>query len=38
MEVPRDEKQCGELFQRLLELNATDLVHGAYASRRATSS
>ncbi len=30
MEVPQDEQQCSELFRRLLELNATDLVHGAY--------
>ncbi len=30
MEVPEDERQCAELFRRLLELNATDLVHGAY--------
>ncbi|CAN5878117.1 MAG: CesT family type III secretion system chaperone [Gemmatimonadetes bacterium] len=30
MEVPEDEQQCMELFRRLLELNATDLVHGAY--------
>ncbi len=30
MEVPEDEQQCIELFRRLLELNATDLVHGAY--------
>jgi hypothetical protein len=31
LDVPQDEKQCAQLFQRLLELNATDLVHGAYA-------
>jgi len=30
MEVPEDEQQCSALFRRLLELNATDLVHGAY--------
>lgn len=30
MEVPEEEQQCTELFRRLLELNATDLVHGAY--------
>lgn len=30
MDVPEDERQCSELFRRLLELNATDLVHGAY--------
>jgi hypothetical protein len=31
MEVPKDESQCSRLFRRLLEFNATDLVHGAYA-------
>jgi hypothetical protein len=31
MEVPDDERASGKLFRRLLELNATDLVHGAYA-------
>ena len=30
MEVPEDEGSCGRLFRRLLELNASDLVHGAY--------
>ena len=30
MDVPRDEGACGKLFRRLLELNATDLVHAAY--------
>lgn len=30
MDVPEDEKRCAELYRRLLELNATDLVHGAY--------
>ena len=30
MESPKDGKQRAELFQRLLELNATDLLHGAY--------
>jgi hypothetical protein len=29
-EVPDDEKQCADLYRKLLELNATDLVHGAY--------
>jgi hypothetical protein len=29
--VPEDEHKCGSLFRRLLELNASDLVHGAYA-------
>ena len=28
--VPADESRCTGLFRRLLELNATDLVHGAY--------
>ena len=31
MDLPADEPRCGQLFRRLLELNATDLVHGAYA-------
>ena len=31
MELPRDAESCNRLFRRLLELNATDLVHGAYA-------
>ena len=30
VETPKDVKQRAELFQRLLELNATDLLHGAY--------
>jgi len=30
MEVPQDERSCATLFRRLLELNAIDLVHGAY--------
>jgi len=29
--VPADQGKCAELYRRLLELNATDLVHGAYA-------
>jgi len=29
--VPPEESRCVDLFRRLLELNATDLVHGAYA-------
>jgi hypothetical protein len=28
--VPADGSKCTGLFRRLLELNATDLVHGAY--------
>jgi Putative bacterial sensory transduction regulator len=31
MDKPTDEPRCGQLFRRLLELNATDLVHAAYA-------
>jgi hypothetical protein len=31
LDVPKDQKACAELFQRLLELNASDMVHGAYA-------
>jgi hypothetical protein len=30
MAVPAEEDRCGDLFRRLLELNATDLVHAAY--------
>jgi hypothetical protein len=30
MELPADEAACSGLARRLLELNATDLVHGAY--------
>ena len=30
LDVPGDEQRCTELYRRLLELNATDLVHGAY--------
>jgi hypothetical protein len=31
LDVPEDEERCAGLFRRLLELNASDLVHGAYA-------
>jgi hypothetical protein len=31
MDVPPDERRCAELFRTLLSLNATDLVHAAYA-------
>ena len=31
MDLPADEPRCSALFRRLLELNATDLVHAAYA-------
>lgn len=30
LEVPTDERRCAELYRRLLELNAMDMVHGAY--------
>lgn len=30
LEVPSDENKCVNLYRRLLELNAMDLVHGAY--------
>ena len=30
LDVPKDSTRCTELYRRLLELNATDLVHGAY--------
>jgi hypothetical protein len=30
LEVPDDQRRCADLYRRLLELNATDLVHGAY--------
>jgi hypothetical protein len=30
MEQPRDESRCAELYRRLLEYNATDLLHAAY--------
>lgn len=30
MEIPDDDSECGKLARRLLELNATDLVHGSY--------
>jgi len=30
MELPKDEKSLAELSRRLLELNASDLVHGSY--------
>jgi hypothetical protein len=31
MDLPADETRCAGLYRRLLELNATDLVHAAYA-------
>ena len=30
MELPADDGECNKLSRRLLELNATDLVHGSY--------
>jgi hypothetical protein len=30
MNVPSDDEKCADLNRRLLELNANDLVHGAY--------
>ena len=30
MELPDDGEECSKLSRRLLELNATELVHGAY--------
>ena len=30
MELPVDDGECNKLARRLLELNATDLVHGSY--------
>jgi hypothetical protein len=30
MELPQDDGECNKLARRLLELNATDLVHGSY--------
>ena len=30
LDTPSDQQRCGELYRRLLELNAMDLVHGAY--------
>jgi Putative bacterial sensory transduction regulator len=30
LDVPEDQQRCTALYRRLLELNANDLVHGAY--------
>ena len=30
LDVPRDGDKCAQLYRRLLEANATDLVHAAY--------
>src|SRR5687768_16382753 len=34
MNVPTDDGTCGKLNRRLLELNATELIHGAYGIER----
>lgn len=34
MELPGDESACAGLSRRLLQLNATDLLHGAYGIER----
>ena len=34
MEIPTDDFECGKLARRLLELNASDLVHGSYGIER----
>jgi hypothetical protein len=34
MNLPRDESASGSLAKRLLQLNATDLVHGSYGIER----
>ena len=31
LDIPQDQEKCSGLYKRLLELNATDLVHAAYA-------
>ena len=30
LEIPTDKERCADLYRRLLELNAMDMVHGAY--------
>lgn len=30
LDVPQDSQKCAELYRKLLEANATDLVHAAY--------
>jgi hypothetical protein len=30
LDLPQDEGRCADLYRRLLQLNAADLVHGAY--------
>ena len=34
MNVPTDDGTCGKLNRRLLELNATELIHGSYGIER----
>lgn len=34
MDLPEDDATCGALSRRLLELNATELVHGSYGIER----
>ena len=34
MNVPSDDGTCGRLNRRLLELNATELIHGSYGIER----
>jgi len=34
MNIPSDDGECGKLNRRLLELNATDLIHGSYGIER----
>ena len=38
MELPKDKQQLAELSRRLLELNASDLVHGSYGIEQNSSS
>ncbi len=36
MDLPKDEKKQGAFFRRLLELNASDLLHGSYGIQDST--
>lgn len=36
MDLPKDEKKQGAFFRRLLELNASDLLHGSYGIQDTT--
>src|SRR5947209_7675521 len=38
MELPKDQKALAQLSRRLLELNASDLLHGAYGIEQNSSS